>query len=236
MIKKLFTLLFLLFSSYAWGSAPSSSFTYVSGTVINPTQVQTNENNIYSYLQSGVDTYKSGSITSAAISSTAGITYSQLNLGGGILPTDVNTSVTTNIYTFGGITVPNTATFNGNSSFTGGTITIGGTTGNQGQVIESQGTGTPQWGYPSGQLGSWSSPTCGSTFQAATDLFVTATSATSNNVMCITDSSASPSTVRNICPATGGTTCSCAMVVKKNDFWKITPSSTCTDYAIPIGS
>lgn len=120
-MKKLFVLLFLLFGGYSWASAPSSSFTYIPGTTIIASQVQTNENNIYSYLQSGVDTYKSGSITQASISPTAGILYSQLNLSGGILPGDFNTTTTTSIYQLENIIVPNGGNITDNGTFNLGT-------------------------------------------------------------------------------------------------------------------
>ncbi len=103
-MKKILLLLGLLFLNVIPAFAitcnvPSSSYTYVSGQTILPNQVQTNENNLYAYAQSGVCNYLAGSITSAAISSTAGILYSQLNLSGGILPTDINTTTTTSIPT-----------------------------------------------------------------------------------------------------------------------------------------
>jgi hypothetical protein len=55
-------------------AAPSRSHSYTSGEVINPSHVTTNEDNIYSYLQAGVDTYSSGSVNSTAIeNSTIGV-------------------------------------------------------------------------------------------------------------------------------------------------------------------
>jgi hypothetical protein len=61
-MKKLF-LLFLLIPTIAWATPPSRTYTYVEGTVINPTEVTTNEDNIFNYLTRGVDTYVDGSIT-----------------------------------------------------------------------------------------------------------------------------------------------------------------------------
>ena len=49
------------------GAAPSRTQTYTSGQVISPSAVTENEDNIFSYLQGGVDTYDAGSVTSAAI-------------------------------------------------------------------------------------------------------------------------------------------------------------------------
>lgn len=139
MKKIVIFLVSLLYLSNAYAAAPSSTYTYINGTAINPNQVQTNENNIYSYLQAGVDTYKPGSITNAAISSTAGILYSQLNLSNGILPADINTSTTTNIYQFGSITVPNSVAFQG-------TISVSGSTGTLGASLISQGALAPVFG------------------------------------------------------------------------------------------
>lgn len=136
-MKKYLCLFFLLVScgtSFAVTcNTPSSSYPYVSGQVINPTAVQTNENNMYTYLQQGVCNYLAGSITQAAISSTAGILYSQLNLSGGVLPGDINTSTTTNIYTFGEINVPNNLTIASTGTFNYGTE-------NQGDILYDNGT------------------------------------------------------------------------------------------------
>jgi len=133
-MKKLLCV-FLFWSGIAFGcSTPSSTYTYVSGNTILPNQVQTNENNLYSYVQTGVCQYQAGSINSAAISNTAGILYSQLTLGNSILPTDINTSTTTSVYQFENLLLPST-----------GTISLRSSTGTEGQVITTDGT-TPEWG------------------------------------------------------------------------------------------
>ncbi len=120
-MKRLLLLFLLLIgmSGMAWAvtcNTPSSSYTYVSGQTILPNQVQTNENNLYTYDQQGVCNYQAGSITQAAVSSTAGILYSQLNLSGGLLPTDMNTTTTTSVYTFQNVTVPYATTLSGTNT------------------------------------------------------------------------------------------------------------------------
>lgn len=241
MIKNLLFILFLFVSNnvFASCSTPSSSFTYVSGTVINPTAVQTNENNLYTYLQQGVCNYSANSITQSAVSPTAGILYSQLNLSGGILPGDVNTSATTNIYTFGGITVPNNITLNGQ-------IITNGTSGNPGQVLVSQGGGPTVWGYPSGQLGTWSANTtypATSVYHATTDGWFSSNCTRTGGGMtlvALTDSSSTPSTARNQDTCSAMQPCSVSSFVKKGDYWEITTtaaldSNNCV-YFIPLGS
>lgn len=147
-MKRILLFLITLFvSSICFASAPSSTYTYLSGTPILPNQVQTNENNIYSYLQSGVDTYKPGSITQSAISSTAGILYSQLSLSGSIQGTDINTSSN---FTFNNLTLNGTlnlgVTHQGDILYDNGTSLVRLTPGISGQILQTQGAGAnPQW-------------------------------------------------------------------------------------------
>ena len=49
------------------GAAPSRTQTYTAGEVIDPAEVTENEDNIFSYLQAGVDTHRASSVTSTAI-------------------------------------------------------------------------------------------------------------------------------------------------------------------------
>ena len=82
------------------GAAPSRTHTYTTGEIIESSKVTTNEDNIYSYLQSGVDTYAAGSVTSAAIqdgaivnadvASSAAIAYGKLTLTGSVTNADVS--------------------------------------------------------------------------------------------------------------------------------------------------
>lgn len=81
------------------GAAPSRTQTYVAGAVISPTAVTENEDNIFSYLQAGVDTLrasaatttsiKDGEIVNADISSSAAIAYSKLSLTNSVTGTDI---------------------------------------------------------------------------------------------------------------------------------------------------
>lgn len=146
MIKYLLFLM-LLICGNSWAvtcSTPSSSYTYINGTTILPNQVQTNENNMYSYLQTGVCAYQAGSITQAAVSSTAGILYSQLNLSGGILPGDFNTTTTTSIYQLENLTVPYNFTV-GSTPTTGSILYF--TAGTNGYVNTTMGYSGPTYPY-----------------------------------------------------------------------------------------
>ena len=53
------------------GAAPSRTHTYTTGSTIDSGQVTTNEDNLYAYVQAGVDTYAAGSVNSAAIADDA---------------------------------------------------------------------------------------------------------------------------------------------------------------------
>lgn len=88
----LILLALLLLPISVQAAAPSRTYSYVAHTTIDPTQNNTNENSLYSYLQAGVDTYSSGSITNDAISSIAAISYSKLNLLGSIVNADISNS------------------------------------------------------------------------------------------------------------------------------------------------
>ena len=51
----------------SFAAAPSRTCTYVTGQVISPSCVSENEDNMFSYLQAGVDTYAAGTVNAAAI-------------------------------------------------------------------------------------------------------------------------------------------------------------------------
>lgn len=57
----------VLLASSAWAAAPSRSRTYTTGQTIEAGDVTSNEDQIFSYLQAGVDTYAAGSVNAAAI-------------------------------------------------------------------------------------------------------------------------------------------------------------------------
>ena len=96
-MKKLL-FLFLLIPTLLWAAAPTRSFTYSSGSTISPSDVTTNEDNIFNYLARGVDTFAStlttdnitdGTLTTADISGTAGITYGKLSFSNNIVAGDI---------------------------------------------------------------------------------------------------------------------------------------------------
>jgi hypothetical protein len=96
----------------------------------------------------------------------------------------------------------------------------------------------------SGQLGTWASATQGANTQVTTDClivgYVSIPNNNTNNTTIATDSSATPTTVRNsITGGSFGTTgnLSFCVPVKKNDYYKITvgASHSVTSYIIPLG-
>lgn len=91
-MKKIFFIIILLISTNVYASPPTRAYTYVPNTVIDPAQNNTNENALYSYLQVGVDTYAAGSITGAAISTSASIPYVSLSLANSIVNSDISSS------------------------------------------------------------------------------------------------------------------------------------------------
>lgn len=83
MIRKIcFVVLALLMSTVSWAGAPARVSTYVPLTTIRSSDVTSNEDAIFNYLQSGVSVYESDSITNDAVDSAAGILASKLNLSG----------------------------------------------------------------------------------------------------------------------------------------------------------
>lgn len=249
-MRYLLLALFLFINTSVWASPPSRPNTYVGGTVISSVAVTGNEVPLYSYLQSGVDTYKTGSITSSAISPTAGITYSQINLSGGILPGDINTSSTTNIYQFGSVNIPNTFTLGtthiGDLLYDNGTSIARLPEGTAGRVLVSQQTGggttAPIYGFPSGQLGAWVTETgSGSTwgpFQATTDGTFYCNGSNGASLNCITDSSPTPTIARQMIVEAGGQSVACNSHVRKNDYFECSQNTATISsmYFIPIGS
>lgn len=84
--------LLLLAPSFSYAAAPSRVYNYVAHNTIDPVENNANENALYTYLQAGVDTYASGSITNDAISAIAAISYSKLNLINSITNADISSS------------------------------------------------------------------------------------------------------------------------------------------------
>jgi len=76
-MKKLYLIPILIF---CLGAAPTRTKPYNDGDVIRSEDVTENEDNIFSYLQAGVDTYRADTITEAAIADGAVTTDQILNL------------------------------------------------------------------------------------------------------------------------------------------------------------
>ena len=86
-------LLSLLVASPAWAACPSRTYSYVSGQTIDPSQVSTNEDSLFTY-SCAVDTFAVGSVNAAAIGDNA-VGASEL----------AATAVVAGSYTFSSITV-----------------------------------------------------------------------------------------------------------------------------------
>lgn len=93
-----------------------------------------------------------------------------------------------------------------------------------------------------GLLGSWSTKSITTVYQAATDLFVSVTAtATAGSISIITDSAAIPSTTRVTGGGNGSGAASigASCLVKKNDYYEVTKAgdtSAISIFIIPIGS
>ena len=72
--------LILLSCFFLLGAAPSRQHVYTTGDIISSSDVTENEDAIFSYLQTGVDTYEDDSILDADINSSANIQSDKLNL------------------------------------------------------------------------------------------------------------------------------------------------------------
>ena len=145
------------------GAAPSRTQTYTAGQVINPDHVTENEENVYSYLQAGVDVIRAnavvtghisdGTIVNADISSSAAIGFSklascssaQLILGNGSgVPTCTTLGADATIDSSGNLTIAN-------NSIDGTDIALGSDA--QGDVMYYNGTDWVRLGAgTSGQL------------------------------------------------------------------------------------
>jgi len=72
--------LIALCSVFLLGAAPSRTEIYTAGEVIDPADVTTNEDNIFSYLQAGVDTIRNNAVETADIQDDA-VTTAKLGTG-----------------------------------------------------------------------------------------------------------------------------------------------------------
>lgn len=124
---------FFLFTINCFAAAPTRTYTYTSGETINPDEVSENEDNIFRYLQTGVDTFASGGIASdnitdgtivnADISGSAAIGYSKLSLGSSLLTGDIkdgeivnadissSAAIASSKLNLGGVVLPSGAVF-----------------------------------------------------------------------------------------------------------------------------
>src|SRR3990167_8005995 len=83
-------LLLILCVPLLLGAAPSRTCTYVVGEVIDPACVTENEDNLFSYTQSGIDTFATGSISAANLAS--GSVASDEILNDSIVNADINSA------------------------------------------------------------------------------------------------------------------------------------------------
>lgn len=70
----------LILCFFLVGAAPTRVNTYTSGETISSSAVTANEDAIFNYLQSGVDTYSDSSISNSAVSGSANVQCTKLNL------------------------------------------------------------------------------------------------------------------------------------------------------------
>lgn len=117
-----------------YSAAPSRTQTYTNGETISSTEVTENEDNIYDYLQAGVDTYADDSIVNADVNSSANIQSDKLNL------TSVAQAVS--ITSAGSLTVNGTTTLNGTNDLGSvtGTDEMNTATATAGRIFVSDGT------------------------------------------------------------------------------------------------
>ena len=100
-MKKLFIFLLLTFAiiKVTYSAPPARVYTYITGEIIEASKNTANEDAIFRYLQTGIDTIAAsavttthildGTIANADISGTAAITYGKLSLGSSLLTGDI---------------------------------------------------------------------------------------------------------------------------------------------------
>lgn len=131
-MKRLLNLIILLsLSTYAYSAPPVRTQTYTPGEIISSSEVTENEDNIFNYLQAGVDTYADGTIVNADINGSANIQSDKLNLQS--IAQDVGITSSGSFDNNGATTLDGTLAVNGamtvsaTSTFAGQTITDLGT-------------------------------------------------------------------------------------------------------------
>lgn len=132
-MRKLIIFLLLIFTATTVYAVPSRVYTYTSDEVIVSSEVTANEDAIFNYLTSGVDTFADNSIVNADINASANIQSDKLNLtaisqgvsitSGGSL-TNAGTSALSGVITLSGATtVSGTFAATSTSALSNATIT-----------------------------------------------------------------------------------------------------------------
>ena len=91
------SLLVVVSSCLLMGAAPSRTCTYTAGQIIEPECVTENEDNLFSWAQGGIDTYKDGSIVAADLANGT-ITAAKISSGEIGAPELASTAVTAGSY------------------------------------------------------------------------------------------------------------------------------------------
>ncbi len=206
-------------------------FTFTVGAVIVASQHNSNFSIIYSDYNGNIDNANISASAAIADSKLAQITTASKVSGAAL------TSLTSIISGAGKIPVANIDT-----GTTANKIVILDGSAKLPAVDGSQLTNTPS----TTTLGAWTSKSSGTTYQAATDGFVTAFVQVANNntqLYGYTDSNASPTTLRaasSLSAGAGATTpyLSVFFPVRKNDYYKVTygTADSFTMFFIPLGT
>jgi len=132
------TLVLILCWFICVGAAPSRTQTYTAGEVISPSDVSENEDNIFSYLQAGVDTYKAASVDVTAIGNNA-VDTAEL-----VSDAVTNAKVANNAIDGTNIAIGSDA--QGDILYFNGSDYVVLTTGTSGQFLKTQGSSAnPTW-------------------------------------------------------------------------------------------
>lgn len=168
MVKKILVL--IIVSIFLMGAAPTRQFTYTTGNTIEPSEVTSNEDALFNYLQTGVDTYSANSIATASIqdsaitsgklgadsvtsakissgtivdsdiSSSAAIGYGKLYLTASIVGSDIKGNSNIGVSTVSASSSTTTSGLTVNGSLTDSL----GAKGTSGQILRNQ-AGLTQW-------------------------------------------------------------------------------------------
>jgi hypothetical protein len=206
-------------------SAWLTSLTAPSGTIVGTTDTQTLTNK---NLTSGTNTFPTFNQSTSGNAATAtALAASPTNCSAGQAPQGINASGTAQNCTAYTPATAGSAILAGNGSGSTSNVTIGTGLSFTGGTLSNTAT---QVG-----LGSWTSKSVGSVYQASTDGYVTFSALAYNSgafairYQCLTDSSSSPSTVRlsSLASWQSGYTSDASITcpVRKNDYYEITSST-----------